>query len=285
MHHCPSIDLAGGALAELNLVLIPFAKGALHSRRARHAYVRTCQTQTLTSVSTRLQGILCDLKSKAERSYQHYRTRHDSPVLDAAVHTGPEAELSAARLAIFAGQTRVMPSNSGCDRMATKQPDVIENGRATNGQPPPITDVAAVPRDFPADTFADVNVHPSLIGYLSSYPDASFFSSTGLPGTHEIPISSTDVDLQQQGLSPSPFMENLASSSNLSSYPAIDFSLPSFSNGHASMDLHDFGFAEDVMMTDYWTVLMRETGILDSSGDLASMQTPLSDTSADFVGY
>ncbi|KIP01519.1 hypothetical protein PHLGIDRAFT_32525 [Phlebiopsis gigantea 11061_1 CR5-6] len=91
----PGVSMAASALVELELVIELFAKGCTQSFRARQAY-----------------AILRELKNKADKVYQHFRNRHTSttPTLDIQLNIGPETEISASRLAIFGGQTRVMSS-------------------------------------------------------------------------------------------------------------------------------------------------------------------------------
>ncbi|KAI0091551.1 fungal-specific transcription factor domain-containing protein [Irpex rosettiformis] len=173
----PGVSMAASALIELELVLEIFAKGAEQSTRARQAY-----------------GILRDLKSKADKSYNQHRNRHASPTLDIQLNLGPEAEITASRLAIFGGQTRVMssklltrrrkpkPSSISTPVDGTPSTEIISSPSTSSADSPPRDtspgfnaanvshDSGSVPRNV-SEAFA--KVHPSLVEYLSIQPQNS----------------------------------------------------------------------------------------------------------------
>ncbi|KAI0682175.1 hypothetical protein BC835DRAFT_1300198 [Cytidiella melzeri] len=311
----PGVSMAASALLELELVLEIFAKGAESSKRARQAY-----------------GILRDLKAKADKSYQHYRNRHATPALDIQLNLGPEAEITASRLAIFGGQTRVMSSKL----LSRKRRPKASSISTTDGTP--VTESASSPSNSSAESpsrdtspgfsnpvhlpgdsgsvlqsvsEAFEQVHPSLVEYLSIHPQNSTLAVVEPP--HNLfnphcPLNSATTTHTM----PSPHSQPLMVPANYSilNHTLADTSsgFPQFFAGDAHAQqaashfpqsphpqqqqgvtpqyplsyllgdgnvttlagLTELGFTEDVIMSDHWMNLMRQTGIFDQQEGLAT---------------
>ncbi|KAI0343340.1 hypothetical protein BDW22DRAFT_1374694 [Trametopsis cervina] len=302
----PGVSMAASALLELELVLEIFAKGASQSKRARQAY-----------------GILRDMKVKADKSYQQYRNRHASPALDIQLNMGPEAEITASRLAIFGGQTRVMSSTLLTRKQRKPASISISSGNGngtaqTNGNAsaatassssvsspaqsspespsrdasPGLTHVSSpsesvsIPQSV-SEAFAQI--HPSLVEYLSIHknstlavvePPQQIFPPTPpttLPSM--VPLSAMQsMNYQPMDTSlhngPATFQPLFSNESPLAAQSI--FTQPNGSNPQDSMNyftedanmsmlanMADLGFTEDVLMSDHWMNLMRQTGIFN----------------------
>ena len=53
--------------------------------------------------------------------------------------------------------------------------------------------------------------------------------------------------------------------------PGLEFFGAGADPNLTALSMPDLGFTEDVMMTDHWMNLMRQTGILDSTGNYAAV--------------
>ncbi|PSS35349.1 hypothetical protein PHLCEN_2v1686 [Hermanssonia centrifuga] len=279
--------MAASALMELELVIELFEKGAPSSLRARQAL-----------------SILRELKIKADRSYQQYRNRHASPALDIQLNIGPEAEISASRLAIFGGQTRVMSSKLLSRRRpqhrsvssTSSAPESPKRDDSPGASPTASTpsDTSTVPQNV-SDAFAEV--HPSLVEYLSLFPASSslavvdpsqqpYTSSSSLATPMAQPMENHYAQ-PMDGVATSPasafpdFFSGLPAQRNqtpgVQQTQRMQVEEPlGFLNDQSlnALNMQDLGgFTEDVLMSEQWMNLMKETGILDSNGNFVGMQT------------
>ncbi|GJE93221.1 fungal specific transcription factor domain-containing protein [Phanerochaete sordida] len=330
VYRAPSVSMAASALVELELVIELFGKGCSQSFRARQAY-----------------AILRELKNKADRVYQQYRNRHASPALDIQLNIGPEAEISASRLAIFGGQTRVMsskllsrrrparrqPSQASC----ASSPTVAHSDSPPRDTSPGATTAASTPSDSGSsvpqnvsDAFAQV--HPSLVEYLALIPSSASLAVVDPPTAAQLAMGADgrmngrmngngmnggmNGNLDGGGMAGMNGIEPTATTPTAANglggqtpVPAFQGMSPSFQQffadmqgggapaqqqqaqpqmapgdffgggatpdaGLAALSMPDLGFTEDVMMTDHWMNLMRQTGILDSSGNYAAVVPP-----------
>ncbi|KAI4526067.1 hypothetical protein K525DRAFT_233716 [Schizophyllum commune Loenen D] len=138
----PSSTMASSAFIELGLACDMFAKGAVHSRRARSGF-----------------AVLCKLRLKAFKAYSQFMSGGKLPKSEDTNYCDDE-------LAIFGGHTRVLVSKmmsrwqidkAGCNGKSPKQ---------LNGSSP-----AASTDSAPASPMTEV--HPSLVEYLSLLPPGS----------------------------------------------------------------------------------------------------------------
>lgn len=295
--------MAASALLELELVLELFAKGASQSARARQAYVSNRHSLCGSRISICSQGILRDLKSKADRSYQQYRNRHASPALDIQLNLGPEAEITASRLAIFGGQTRVMSSKLISRRRprpsATSSP--VASSTSGSAPSPASSSADSPPRDTspsastPSDSGtvpqnvsdAFAQVHPSLVEYLSVYPQGSTLAIIEPPPQQPFsllsPTSSTSpppslsnvnyeaMDTNADTMTPASFPQYYGHNPHQPSqnmfqqngvHPQDPLSYLGGSN-LSSFNFADLGFTEEALMSDQFMSLMRQAGIFD----------------------
>ncbi|EKM50097.1 uncharacterized protein PHACADRAFT_264633 [Phanerochaete carnosa HHB-10118-sp] len=326
VYRAPSVSMAASALVELELVIELFGKGSSQSFRARQAYT-----------------ILKELKNKADRAYQQYRNRHASPALDIQLNIGPEAEISASRLAIFGGQTRVMSSKL----LSRRRPGKRQSQSISSSSPvqsPSVSNMDSPPRDSspgastapptPSDSGSSsvpqnvsdafAQVHPSLVEYLSMFPSSASLAVVEPPPAQQILVNGTNgvngvngvnglngmdgmdasttptaanglggqtpIGFQQgmnggmNGMTPQASfqqfftdMQGAAASQQQQSMspdmPGVEFFGSGTDPGLAALSMPDLGFTEDVMMTDHWMNLMRQTGILDSNGNYATLAT------------
>ncbi|KAF7790230.1 hypothetical protein EIP86_001182 [Pleurotus ostreatoroseus] len=296
--------MAASALMELDLVIELFAKGASQSFRARQAL-----------------GILRELKNKADKAYQQYRNRHATPALDIQLPFGPETDISASRLAIFGGQTRVMsskllsrkrPKHHSNSVTSTTSNNVSSPESPQRDASPESTTAASTPSDTStvpqnvSDAFAEI--HPSLVEYLSLFPQASLavvdpsqqpYTSTATATNSTTAPSPMGPQMQPQfapqphaqcnGMTATSFASNTAAqypqlfgnvSTSMAQSPVQhqQTQMPQqepmdiASDGLSVLNMSDMGFTEDVLMSEQWMNLMKETGILDSNGNFAGVQ-------------
>ncbi|KAF9030945.1 hypothetical protein BDZ89DRAFT_1064266 [Hymenopellis radicata] len=132
----PSSSMAANAFIELSLACDLFEKGALSSRRARSGF-----------------GILTSLKNRAFQVYSQFRSGNQPIGLPSSVG----ADYGEDELALFGGQTRVLFSKLMCQRDINRKPT------ATTTPSLPLPDY----NNPKSDT---LDVHPSLVQYLSMLP-------------------------------------------------------------------------------------------------------------------
>lgn len=158
-------------------------------------------------------------------------------------------------------------------------------GAPTSASTP--SDSSSVPQNV-SDAFAQV--HPSLVEYLSLFPSSTSFAVVDPPqsgdGLNMTPTSAiapqAPVNFSQtpavNGANPSPAYPNFFDMSHNDSMQGVKESAPHANEPlnfldptMAALSMPELGFTEDVMMTEHWMNLMRETGILDSNGNYAGM--------------
>ena len=274
--------------------------------------------------------------------YQRYRDRHTSatPTLDIQLNIGPETEISASRLAIFGGQTRVMSSKLLTRRRPNKRssqsvstsspgPSATSGDTPSRDSSPPVSTAASSPSDSGSsvpqnvsDAFAQV--HPSLVEYLSLFPASASLAVVDPPPEFPMDASSpgniapqSPINYPQQGMnglngaahnglngaavngagmngvsmngagmngSPASFQAmfpdlsgrssmgpGMASGGGGGASANMDFFAGAADPNIAALSMPDLGFTEDVMMTEHWMNLMRQTGIMDSNGGYAAL--------------
>ena len=330
--------MAASALVELELVIEVFEKGCAQSFKARQAYVCMLHFFCHFLLTSHLQTILRELKNKADASYTKYRNRHASPALDIQLNIGPEAEISASRLAIFGGQTRVMSSKllsrrrpnkrSSQAASCTASPGPSTAGHSSADTPPRDTSPgASTAASSPSDSGSSIpqnvseafaQVHPSLVEYLSLFPSSASLAVVDPP--QQLPMNGggdatmtplTPVNYAQQGLNGVNGMNgsgmgasgmdgsgmngtgmNSASTSfppmfsDMGAQPTMGPGVPpptavadtsnldffgSADPNIAALSIPSLNFTEDVMMTEHWMNLMRQTGILDNNGSYVAL--------------
>lgn len=166
------------------------------------------------------------------------------------------------------------------------------------------SDTGTVPQNV-TDAFAEV--HPSLVEYLSLFPQASLavvdpsqqpYTSAATPtATASTPM---DTDMQPQfnlqaHVQPAGMTATSLANTAAAQYPQLFGNMADVTQAHiqqphvqphgqpsepmnfagdglSMLNMSDMGFTEDVMMSEHWMNLMRETGILDSNGNFAGVQ-------------
>lgn len=152
------------------------------------------------------------------------------------------------------------------------------------------SDTSAVPQNV-SDAFAQV--HPSLVEYLSLFPASASLAVVDPSQQPYNPATPANPPLQEQ------YPQSMDGITNTSTQYTQFFSgvssqgQPATQNGTtqqaqampvqeplnflgepslSALNLPDMGFTEDVLMSEHWMNLMRETGILDSNGNFAGVQ-------------
>ncbi|KAH9926912.1 fungal-specific transcription factor domain-containing protein [Fomitopsis serialis] len=251
----PQSSLTPSALMELDLAVGVFEKGAVSSLRARQGL-----------------PILRKIRDRAKKAYEEYRDRHLNPATNGTPAQIPEEYQQA--LAIFGGQTRVLPSRALSRRRQRK------SGRATTDSPwsasqassqhSPTSSSSAVtppPAQTPSDSSGgspspEFQPHPALMMYLSQVPSNSPFQSADLqalqvpscppPAPAPVPPfptvptpdhNHTLIDSYPQGAQADlDFLNSLLSNPQYQSVPT---------------------FPNDAVMSDQWMSLMQETGLFE----------------------
>ena len=159
---------------------------------------------------------------------------------------------------------------------------------------------SSVPQNV-SDAFAEV--HPSLVEYLSLIPSSASFAVVDPPPQQQVPMNGSNGNgVNGAGMSGLNGSETTPTATNgfggqtpvgyaqdmngMTSFPPF-FTDPSMQQQQqamgpgmpgmeffgsadpslAALSMPDLGFTEDVMMTDHWMNLMRQTGIMDSNGN------------------
>lgn len=139
----PSSTMASSAFIELGLACDMFAKGAVHSRRARSGF-----------------AILCKLRLKAFKAYSQFMSGGKLPKSEDTNYCDDE-------LALFGGHTRVLVSKIMSRRKVNKPNIAGTNG--TNG-PLAAASPASSSDGLSPGSPMTTEVHPSLVEYLSLLP-------------------------------------------------------------------------------------------------------------------
>ncbi|CCM02640.1 uncharacterized protein FIBRA_04744 [Fibroporia radiculosa] len=269
----PHSSLAPSGLVELDLAVSVFQKGASQSLRAR-------------------QGLpyLLKLKERANEAFRLYRDKRTNPSGDFKLQP-PEEYYYKDALAIFGGQTRILPTKSKfksrMQRTSQRSPSLPqsqssprESSSSSQHAPSPPSSSSSCQVSTPSDseaTSTPPELHPSLMMYLSQVPSQPPLQTGDM----------TQLGLEQMiQACPPPVMEHM--SMPLPVPPQLDEQLP-----HTDLDFlgsllgnpqyqppPTFGqdvnmqmvsggfdvppFANgDVIMSDQWMSLMHETGMLD----------------------
>ncbi|KAI0741388.1 fungal-specific transcription factor domain-containing protein [Daedaleopsis nitida] len=199
----PNATMAPSALADLDIAVEFFERGAQMNVRARQAL-----------------PILRNLRERAMRAFSEYRNRHLTPSsLDIKLRIGPEDEFQD-ELAMFGGQTRVVTNkflSRKRGRVPTKPrgenivpysptPSASTATSTTAASPGPTPQTVSTPSDdgvpLPQTVEEQMsNVHPSLMEYLSLFPADASISFMDVDPTA---ASASAPGAQPQG-SPPPF--------------------------------------------------------------------------------
>jgi len=261
----PQSSLTPSALVELDLAIGVFEKGASSSVRAQQAL-----------------PFLLKLKDRANQAYQDYRDRHLNPTAGIQPKIPEEAQTA---LAIFGGQTRVLPTKSlSRKRRSRPSTDSPKETSSTSSQAPSPSSPAtsATPSESGPTPAASDNgplplsdFHPSLVMYLSQVPTNSPFQTADFSQILETPTELCSHPSIQPSLQPAPVSqqppEHMSSGDldflTLLSNPEYQQTLPQFqANMGTQLPTDGFempDFTGDVVMSDQWVSLMQETGLLD----------------------
>jgi hypothetical protein len=189
---------------------------------------------------------LRELKAKADRVYQQYRNRHAAPALDIQLSIGPEAEVSASRLAIFGGQTRVMSSKLLSRKRPAKRasqptfsPSAGPSPSVASADSPPqerdsspgVGTSASTPSDSGSSVPQNVSeafaqVHPSLVEYLSLFPSSASLAVVEPPPQQALMngSGSSDVEMNGSGINGSSVgLPSALSTASMSPQPSMSF--------------------------------------------------------------
>ncbi|GBE86700.1 hypothetical protein SCP_0905800 [Sparassis crispa] len=165
----PNAIMAPSALMEIDVAVDVFKNCANKSVRARQAL-----------------PLLLRLKEKAALAYSEFRNRNASPTKGIQLHISPEDQLED-ELAIFGGQTRVLPTK----KIKKRPKSQVAPGAAIPAVPAPAStpsDIVSSPRSL-SDDFTDL--HPSLMEYLSQLPSSGSYTVVDQPQHVADPSSST----------------------------------------------------------------------------------------------
>ncbi|KAF9819342.1 hypothetical protein IEO21_02230 [Rhodonia placenta] len=266
----PQSSLAPSALMELDLAIEVFQRGVNQSLRARQGL-----------------PILLRLKERATGAYQCYRDRHNP----ASIPQPKIPEEYQNALAIFGGQTRVLPakalSRKRRSRGLSGTPKDSSTSTSSSQAHSPPSPPASVSTPSENGGTPAPDVHPCLMMYLSQVPTSSPFQTADLsqvlhtaPPTNTLPpmppvmpepvMPPPGTEMQTPALPQGDldFLNSLLSNPQYQGLPEIpqnyDAQLPMemFNN----MDMP--AFSGDVIMSDQWMSLMQETGILDNVENL-----------------
>ncbi|PCH44570.1 hypothetical protein WOLCODRAFT_26859 [Wolfiporia cocos MD-104 SS10] len=249
----PQSTMAPSALLELDLAVEVFKKGSVQSLRAKQGL-----------------PILQTLKERATLAYERWRDRHLNPtsVVQPKV---PEEYQNA--LAIFGGQTRVLPTKSISRKRQSRQRSSGSPSSSSSAAPSPSNNTVSTPSDTQPD------FHPALMMYLSQVPTVSPFQAADLTqqlrmGSVTPPSAPAPSASQQIVTAPTAVPSTLENGTTVSQGD-LDFlnsllsnpqyqTLPSFAQDiQVSSDAYNMTSLPDVVMSDQWMSLMQETGIFD----------------------
>ncbi|KZT69218.1 hypothetical protein DAEQUDRAFT_669927 [Daedalea quercina L-15889] len=288
----PQSSLTPSALMELDLAVGVFERGAISSLRARQGL-----------------PILRKIRDRAKKAYEEYRDRHLNPATNGTPAQIPEEYQQA--LAIFGGQTRVLPSRALSrkrhpSRRSTESPR--STSQASNQHSPTSSGSASTPP--PAQTPSDSGspaplpeFHPALMMYLSQVPSNAPFQSADLqqlqvdamapscPPPAPAPVPPPVLEISSNGHNHMHDADSYASGAqadleflnSLLSNPHYQTSVPTFPNGNGmangnAMLPDNFNMQQplsgDVLMSDQWMSLMQETGLFEGVEGINDNFTP-----------
>ncbi|KAI0923665.1 hypothetical protein AcW1_006560 [Taiwanofungus camphoratus] len=259
----PNSTIAPSALMELELAVDVFQRGATHSLRARQGL-----------------PLLLRLKQRATHAYTQYRNKHIMP--SGPPRFGPEDQYRDA-LAIFGGQTRVLPRKS----LSRKRPrGLIDTSKSNSKESSPqgTSPSNSTPSDSgspqPSNAAPISEVHPALMQYLSQIPLTAYSAvDIAQPAVESLALSPAQrQQYMQEPLASIPergrqdemeFLNGFLVNSQFKD-PMSGF-VPDI-NAQMSTDIFDgTSYSADVVMNDQWTSLMQETGMLDGYGNVAQL--------------
>ncbi|KIY71236.1 hypothetical protein CYLTODRAFT_140102 [Cylindrobasidium torrendii FP15055 ss-10] len=256
----PGLNMAPNALIELDIACDLFEKGAPLSRRARSGY-----------------GILISLKAKAHQAYAQFQSGQ-SPSSDSN-------DVGSDEIALFGGQTKILFSKVMARRNGA--------GRQTSEPRPGGSDAfTGTLGDASPTVSGPLDMHPSLVEYLSQLPQDEHPQYPAWPGANTFASSSSTNHAQFFGMDfggsktnsaqyfePSTYLHYGGSSTNLNHDQADIGSAPlSFYNTATELPTQrraDYN-QQDHMMMDFgtlvagganidesWTTFMQRTGVLE----------------------
>ncbi|KAI0924355.1 hypothetical protein AcV7_003079 [Taiwanofungus camphoratus] len=257
----PNYTLAPSALTELELAVDVFKRGANHSLRARQGL-----------------PLLLRLKERATDAYTQYQSKHMPSRRPPKF--GPEDQYQDA-LAIFGGQTRVLPSKT-LPRRRSRGSDEASRGNLKESSPREArpSNSASHPSDIGSNAAPISEVHPSLMEYLSQIPPTVFSAvDVTQPAMESLALLSTQsqqciqesfASIPERG--PQDGMELLNGFLVNSPFddPLSGF-IPDI-NAQMGTDILDGTMCStDAAMNDQWASLMQETGMLDGYENIAQL--------------
>lgn len=228
---------------------------------------------------------------RATESYAQFRNKRASPTTDLKLDLVPEDKPLAEELAMFGGQTRVMPAKLSTRKRTPKRSmDESSSSRMSPSHTASTpSDEAMSPRV--SDDLKDV--HPSVMEYLSLFPQSSSSgSSVGVESPSAASVSSMPAMSSQvmPGMPDVISQETMQFLNSLPTTMAHEMPLEDPSTFFSvnsdlpmTMDLYNMSFMPGEMgVGDQWQSLMRETGIFDQSNMEISTQTATSMTAEQF---
>ncbi|KAI0915694.1 hypothetical protein AcV5_003545 [Taiwanofungus camphoratus] len=248
----PNSSMASSALADTELAVGIFERGAAQSFRARQGL-----------------PLLLKLKDKATKAYAEYRDKQIMPI---GLYPKPGLD----GLALFGGQTQVLQTKALSRKMqkvTTVNPKGCSEEANTlapfSPRTTPTTTDGASPLQSNMETLNEV--HPLLMEYLSQIP-LSALATTAQSGskTLDSEVSSTQPQLQTPMPESFPpgdmdFLQGLLADPQFNN--AFSSSTPS--NTQMTTDLlNAASYPADEDMNNQWMSLMQETGILDGYGNV-----------------
>ncbi|KAH9928041.1 hypothetical protein B0H21DRAFT_700397, partial [Amylocystis lapponica] len=253
----PHVMMAPSALMELDLAVELFKKGAVQSVRAQQAL-----------------PVLVKLKERAVQAYTQFLNRHIVPTLGVQFKMGPEDQC-VDEFAIFGGQTRVLANKVLQKR--SKKARALSKARgniADSGSPPesPVTvtsssDSGSTPPPS-GDEFTDV--HPSLMDYLSQFSSPTAFAVVNSSHPTVEPLASMPTETPQLAAQSAAAAVGLPCDTvdflnTLLANPGFNDLSAFFSPGMSLQTVPELAhappMAEDVVMNDQWSALLRSSGI------------------------
>lgn len=267
----PNSSMASSALADTELAVGIFERGAAQSFRARQGLVclpLSPRIHGLISICI-VQPLLLKLKDKATKAYAEYRDKQIMPI---GLYPKPGLD----GLALFGGQTQVLQTKALSRKMqkvTTVNPKGCSEEANTlapfSPRTTPTTTDGASPLQSNMETLNEV--HPLLMEYLSQIP-LSALATTAQSGskTLDSEVSSTQPQLQTPMPESFPpgdmdFLQGLLADPQFNN--AFSSSTPS--NTQMTTDLlNAASYPADEDMNNQWMSLMQETGILDGYGNV-----------------
>lgn len=183
--------------------------------------------------------------------------------------------------------TSAAPTSASASSPESPMRDSSPSGSTTSASTP--SDTSTIPQNV-SDAFAQV--HPSLVEYLSLFPTASLAVVDPAQQPYApVPPAAPPVPPLPQYQQPEQMEGITATSAAAASYPHFYQQPPplqtqqqpqqqqqqqpiaqeplGYMHGDSlsALNMPDMGFTEDVLMSEHWMNLMRETGILDSNGN------------------